>query len=37
MRIAAKNGSFFYDTATASEIVAQTERSLAPARRAAAR
>ena len=29
MRIAAKNGSVFYDTATASEIVAQTERSLA--------
>ena len=30
MRIAAKNGGgFFYDNATASEIVAQTERSLA--------
>ena len=28
MRIAAKNGSFFYDSATASEIVAQTERLL---------
>jgi hypothetical protein len=28
MRIAAKNGSFFYDTATANEIVAQTERGL---------
>ena len=33
MRIAAKNGSFFYDNATASEIVAQTERSLASAAR----
>jgi hypothetical protein len=33
MRIAAKNGSVFYDTATASEIVAQTERSLASAAR----
>ena len=31
MRIAAKNGGFFYDTATATEIVAQTERSLAEA------
>ena len=31
VRIAAKNGSFFYDSATASEIVAQTERSLATA------
>jgi hypothetical protein len=31
MRIAAKNGGFFYDTATANEIVAQTERSLADA------
>ena len=28
MRIAAKNGSFFYDSATANEIVAQTERAL---------
>jgi Protein of unknown function (DUF3568) len=35
MRIAAKNGSFFYDNATASEIVAQTERSLASAARGA--
>ena len=35
MRIAAKNGSFFYDTATANEIVAQTERSLAMAADAA--
>lgn len=33
MRIAAKNGGFFYDSATASEIVAQTERSLASAAR----
>ena len=33
MRIAAKNGSFLYDNATASEIVAQTERSLASAAR----
>ena len=33
MRIAAKNRSFFYDNATASEIVAQTERSLASAAR----
>lgn len=31
MRIAAKNGGFLYDNATASEIVAQTERSLATA------
>jgi hypothetical protein len=31
MRIAAKNGGWFYDTATANEIVAQTERSLAEA------
>lgn len=31
MRIAAKNGGFFYDTATANEIVAQTERSLGSA------
>jgi len=31
LRIAAKNGSFFFDNATASEIVAQTERSLATA------
>ena len=31
VRIAAKNGGFFYDSATASEIVAQTERSLAAA------
>jgi hypothetical protein len=28
VRITAKNGSFWYDNATASEIVAQTERSL---------
>jgi hypothetical protein len=35
MRIAAKNGSVFYDSATASEIVAQTERSLASAARGA--
>jgi hypothetical protein len=28
LRIAAKNGGLFYDTATASEIVAQTERLL---------
>lgn len=28
VRIAAKNGSFFYDTATAAEIVAQTQRVL---------
>ena len=31
MRIAAKNGGWFYDTATANEIVAQTERQLASA------
>ena len=31
VRIAAKNGGFLYDSATASEIVAQTERSLATA------
>jgi hypothetical protein len=31
MRIAAKNGGFFYDTATANEIVAQTERMLGSA------
>ena len=31
MRIAAKNGSLFYDTATAREIVAQTERMLGSA------
>jgi hypothetical protein len=31
LRIAAKNGSFLFDNATASEIVAQTERSLATA------
>jgi hypothetical protein len=36
MRIAAKNGSFFYDTATANEIVAQTERSLVSAAEGAA-
>jgi hypothetical protein len=34
MRIAAKNGSLFYDNATASEIVAQTERLLESAARA---
>ena len=33
LRIAAKNGSLFYDTATASEIVAQTERLLESAAR----
>jgi hypothetical protein len=33
MRIAAKNGGFFYDNATANEIVAQTARSLASAAR----
>jgi hypothetical protein len=33
VRIAAKNGGFFYDNATASEIVAQTERVLASAAR----
>jgi hypothetical protein len=37
MRIAAKNGGFFYDNATASEIVAQTERSLQSAARGATR
>ena len=31
VRIAAKNGSFFYDAATATEIIAQTERFLASA------
>jgi hypothetical protein len=31
MRIAAKNGGFLYDNATAHEIVAQTERSLSSA------
>lgn len=31
VRIAAKNGGLFYDTATANEIVAQTERQLASA------
>lgn len=31
LRIAAKNGSLFYDNATAREIVAQTERLLASA------
>ena len=35
MRIAAKNGSFFYDNATANEIVAQTERLLDSAARGA--
>jgi hypothetical protein len=35
MRIAAKNGSFFYDNATANEIVAQTERVLESAARGA--
>jgi Protein of unknown function (DUF3568) len=33
MRISAKNGGLFYDAATATEIVAQTERSLASAAR----
>jgi hypothetical protein len=33
VRIAAKNGGFLYDNATASEIVAQTERVLASASR----
>jgi hypothetical protein len=28
VRISAKNGSLFYDTATSAEIVAQTERLL---------
>jgi len=31
VRIAAKNGGLFYDNATASEIVLQTERLLQPA------
>jgi hypothetical protein len=31
IRIAAKNGSFFYDNATAFEIIAQTERLLGSA------
>jgi hypothetical protein len=31
VRIAAKNGSLFYDNATASEIIAQTERLLGSA------
>jgi Protein of unknown function (DUF3568) len=31
VRIAAKNGSLFYDNATASEIIAQTERLLGTA------
>ncbi len=35
VRIAAKNGGLFYDTATASEIVAQTERQLESAARGA--
>ena len=35
VRIAAKNGGFFYDTATASEIIAQTERLLESAARGA--
>jgi hypothetical protein len=33
MRIAAKSGGFLYDNATASEIVAQTERALSSASR----
>jgi uncharacterized protein DUF3568 len=33
IRIAAKNGGLFYDSATASEIVAQTERRLESAAR----
>ena len=33
LRIAAKNGGWLYNTATASEIVAQTERVLASAAR----
>lgn len=33
MRIAAKNGGLFYDNATASEIVAQTQRQLESAAR----
>ena len=36
VRIAAKNGSIFYDNATASEIVAQTERLLEAAGRSTA-
>ena len=36
VRIAAKNGSIFYDNATASEIVAQTERVLESAARGGA-
>jgi hypothetical protein len=36
VRIAAKNGSLFYDSATQSEIVAQTERLLAAAAQGAA-
>ena len=35
VRIAAKNGGLFYDTATSSEIVAQTERLLESAARGA--
>jgi hypothetical protein len=35
VRIAAKNGTLFYDTATASEIIAQTERLLDSAARGA--
>jgi len=35
LRIAAKNGGLFYDNATASEIVAQTERHLESAARGA--
>ncbi len=35
VRIAAKNGSLFYDNATASEIIAQTERLLDSAARGA--
>ena len=35
LRIAARNGSIFYDSATASEIVAQTERHLESAARGA--
>jgi hypothetical protein len=31
IRIAAKNGGLFYDTATATELIAQTERLLDPA------
>ena len=36
VRIAAKNGSFFYDSATSAEIVAQTERLLQSAAQGAA-